>query len=65
MIQLNKDGNRANVSIEEWIADYDEDVAGIPSNTPFGSFVMILESAENGGETVVKVKNSEGRWVMV
>lgn len=65
MVQLNKDGNRANVSIEEWVADYDEDVEQIPSNAPFGSFVMILDSKENDGKTVVKIKKSDGTWKLI
>ena len=63
MIIMTKEGNSANVPVRQYVADTEDDLSLIPSNAPFGSSVLILET-EKGGSSV-KIKNSHGEWIEV
>lgn len=61
MFLLLKTGEVVETPVKEYYVESEAEIADIPNNAPIGSRVLVLTD----GGLVVKMKNSQGKWIAI
>lgn len=61
MYLLLKTGEATETPVKEYYVESEAEIANIPGNAPVGSRVLVL--TDDG--LVVKMKNSQGKWISI